>query len=98
MILVKQAYEFEWDKGNSGKSEKKHGVCDKEAEKSFFDEGKIIYKDVFHSVKEERFILLGRTHNKRILYVVFTYRKKKIRIISARTINKKEVSLYEKGA
>jgi len=74
---------------------KKHNVEDKEAEEIFLDDGKVILKDKLHSEKEERFIILGKTKKDRLLYVVFTKRKQKIRIISVRDINKKEVYLYE---
>ena len=95
MLRVKEILEFVWDKGNIGKN-KKHDVEDKEAEEVFFDEDKKIYKDILHSAQEERYILLGKTKKRRLLYTVFTIRDKKIRIISARDINKKEVILYEK--
>jgi len=94
MKIIKDAFEFEWDKGNIEKN-KKHKVEDREAEEVFLDEGKVILKDKLHSQKEERFIVLGKTKKNRLLYLVFTKRKKKIRIISARNINKKEVLLYE---
>ncbi|MFV1917421.1 MAG: CopG family antitoxin [Patescibacteria group bacterium] len=71
----------------------------KDSLEAFLDEDKVILKDVLHSKDEERFILLGKTSKGRLLYVVFTMRgenKEKVRIISARDINKKEVSLYEK--
>jgi len=57
-----------------------------------------MYKDKLHSKKEQRFIILGKTKNKRLLYTVFTIRNNEIRIISARDINKKERKLYEKKA
>lgn len=95
MVIVKEAFEFEWDKGNIGKN-KKHSVEDKEAEEAFADKNKVIYKDVFHSQKEKRFVLIGKTNKGRLLYVIFTRRGKKIRIISVRDINRKEVKLYEK--
>lgn len=94
MRIVKEVFEFEWDKGNIEKN-KKHYVEDKEAEEIFLDEGKVIYKDTLHSKDEERFIILGRTKNGRLLYTAFTYRKKKIRVISSRDANKREVKLYE---
>lgn len=96
MRVQKQVVEFEWDKGNIEKN-KKHNVEDKELEEVFFDKNKCIFKDILHSNNEERFILLGKTKKKRILYLVFTKRNK-IRIISARDINKKEEHLYEKKA
>lgn len=96
MKIVKQAFEFEWDKGNASKN-LKHKVDDKDAEEVFLDENKIIYRDILHSQFEERYIILGKTKQERLLYVAFTYRKKQIRIISARDINKKEVLIYEKS-
>ena len=96
MRIDKTVVEFEWDKGNIGKN-KKHHVEDKEAEEAFLDERKKIFKDKLHSSGEERFRIriIGKTKKGRLLFVVFTIRKGKIRIISARNINKKEVYLYE---
>lgn len=95
MILFEETSEFEWDKGNAGKN-KKHGVDDAESEEPFFDPHKVVLKDALHSGDEERFVLLGKTKKERILYVVFAKREKKIRIISARDLNRKERPLYEK--
>jgi len=39
---------------------------------------------------------MGKTKQGRLLFVVFTIRRKKIRIISARDTNRKEELLYEK--
>ncbi len=97
MIADKKPVEFQWDKGNIEKN-KKHDVKDKEAEESFLDKNKVIYNDKLHSDKEERFVLLGKTKKDRLLYIIFTKRGNKIRIISVRDINKKEVGIYEKAA
>lgn len=97
MKIVKDALEFEWDKGNIGKN-KKHNIKDKEAEEVFLDERKKTFKDNLHSGSEERLRIIGETKKGRLLFVVFTRRKGKIRIISARNINKKEVYLYEETA
>jgi uncharacterized DUF497 family protein len=94
MKTSKSIFEFEWDKGNIEKN-KKHKVEDREVEEIFFDEGKVVLKDKIHSGAEERFIILGVTKKKRLLYIAFTKRSKRIRIISARDINKKEKHLYE---
>ncbi len=90
-------YEFQWDKGNTGKN-LKHDVKDEEIEQAFFDDEKSTFKDIIHSQKEERFRIIGKTKEKRLLFIAFTVRNGKIRIISARDINKKEVFLYEKAA
>ncbi len=88
---------FVWDKGNIDKNWKKHRVTGTECEEVFFDENKVALKDVLHSGKEERFIVLGKTRNDRLLFAVFTVRRKKVRIISARDVNRKERKLYEKA-
>ncbi|MDD5731938.1 MAG: BrnT family toxin [Patescibacteria group bacterium] len=95
MIDLLQLIEFNWDEGNVNKNWTKHGVSKEECEQAFFDSNLKQYKDVIHSEKEERFIILGKTNKGRILYIVFTIREEKIRIISARNLNRKEMHLYE---
>ena len=97
MRVDKSVFEFEWDDGNIDKN-KKHNVDDKEAEEIFLDLKKKTFKDHLHSNGEERFRVVGKTKKGRLLLIVFTMRKSKIRIISARNINKKEVYLYEETA
>ncbi|OGH14240.1 MAG: hypothetical protein A2687_05955 [Candidatus Levybacteria bacterium RIFCSPHIGHO2_01_FULL_38_26] len=97
MRIDKSVLEFEWDKGNINKP-KKHGLTIEETEEVFFDNRKKTFKDKLHSKGEERFRIVGETKKGKLLFVVFTKRKGKIRIISARKINKKEVYLYKKTA
>lgn len=87
---------FQWDKGNIDKNLLKHGISDQECEEVFFDPNKRILKDILHSGKENRYILLGQTKLGRLLFVAFIIRNNKIRIISTRNLNKKEKHLYEK--
>ena len=87
---------FQWDKGNINKNLLKHGISDQECEEIFFDFNKKILKDTLHSGKEKRYIMVGKTKKQRLLFIVFTVRGNKIRIISARNLNKKEKHLYEK--
>lgn len=89
--------EFEWDKGNSNKNLKSHGISDQVAEEPFLDKHKVQKTDEKHSAIEGRFILLGKTRQGDVLYVVYTFRRNKIRIISARKTNGKERLLYEKA-
>lgn len=97
MRVLEKPHEFCWDKGNSNKN-RKHNVEDQECEEVFIDERKRTFRDTIHSHREERFRVIGKTKRGRLLFVVFTIRKEKIRIISGRDINKKEVQLYEKAA
>lgn len=94
MKIFQEPLEFAWDKGNSDKNQRSHGVSDKECEEVFLDPDKKLFSDILHSDQENRFILLGKTKLDRILFLVFTMRVNRIRIISARDINKKEVNLY----
>lgn len=95
MRVFNKVIEFDWDKWNIGKN-KKHGVEDKEAEEAFFDKNKSTFRDKVHSGSEERFRVIGKTEKGRLLFVAFTKRGSKIRVISARDINRKEKPLYER--
>jgi uncharacterized DUF497 family protein len=88
---------FEWDTGNLDKSYKKHGITPSEAEEIFLDENALEIEDVKHSDKEIRHVAIGKTSEKKILFVVFTVRKAKVRIISARRANRKEKTVYEQN-
>jgi uncharacterized DUF497 family protein len=85
---------FDWDKGNIEKSFSKHGVSITESEQLFFNNPFLILQDVKHSHIEERYHGLGRTDLGRLLFVVFTLREQKVRIISCRDMNKKERAIY----
>ena len=90
-------HEFDWDAGNTGKN-RKHKVEDSECEEVFFDQRKVTLKDALHSGDEIRYITLGQTKQARLLYLVYTIRAGRIRIISARDCKKnKERDLYEKA-
>lgn len=93
MILLPEPIQFQWDAGNQDKNWMKHQVSNEECEEVFFDPRKRIFKDTFHSGLEERYLLLGRTKPGRLLFVAFTMRKKKIRVISARDLNQRERKL-----
>lgn len=85
---------FEWDEANV-KHIARHNATPSEAEDVFFDTNNVLNEDLKHSIAENRFIIIGKTKEGRLLYQIFTKRGNKIRIISSRDINKKEVKLYE---
>ncbi len=87
---------FDWDEGNSRKSLDKHGVTQAEAEQVFSSEV-LLAEDVNHSQDEPRYQALGSTADGRLLHVTFTLRdeNKKIRVISARDMHRKERAYYE---
>lgn len=86
---------FEWDEGNREKNLLKHRVTTKECEEVFFHTLSDAREDTGHSQGEYRFTILGKTSEGRRLYIVFTIRNSKIRVISARDQSKKERRLYE---
>jgi uncharacterized DUF497 family protein len=92
--LLKDCTGFDWDEGNSEKNWKNHQVTRIESEQVFFNLPIILGDDKKLSQDEKRFYLLGRTEFNRLLFVVFTIRNNRIRIISARDMSKKERSIY----
>ncbi len=87
---------FDWGAGNARKSLDKHGVTQVEAEQIFAGEP-LLAEDLRHSEAEARFQALGQTFEGRRLHTTFTLRAngKKLRIISARGMNRKERTIYE---
>lgn len=96
MIILLEPISFEWDSGNINKNLKKHQVTNQEAEETFFNNPFLIIEDKKHSGLELRFQSLGRTNKNRKLFICFTIRNSKIRIISIRDMNKIEIKIYEK--
>ena len=77
MLSLDKHKGFEWDKGNFDKSYQKNGVTPNETEEAFLDEKVIILRDIKHSKKEERYLLIGKTIEEKLLFVAFTLRDKK---------------------
>ena|SRR5260221_14539325 len=96
MIDLSKIVGFEWDIWNIDKSYNKHGISPNESEEIFLDEDVKIEKDLKHQQQEKRFIAIGKTTENKLLFVIFTIRNDKIRIISARTANKKEREVYNR--
>jgi uncharacterized DUF497 family protein len=85
---------FQWDQGNAEKNWKRHSVSRNEAEEVFFNEPLVVADDEAHSASEERYYILGPTNRRRLLFVVFAIRRRRIRVISARDMTKRERELY----
>jgi uncharacterized DUF497 family protein len=88
---------FDWDDGNSRKSADKHGVSQAEAEQIFFNDPLLVVEDTRHSEREVRFHALGHSDAGRLLHITFTLRRgdTMIRVISARSMHRRERSRYE---
>ena len=93
--ILSFAEDFEWDEGNIKKNWEKHRVSHIECEEIFFNRPIMVKKDEPHSTSEDRYFVLGKTDAGRLLFIVFTLRADKIRIISARDMNGKERMIYE---
>ncbi|MAE70556.1 MAG: hypothetical protein CME06_08825 [Gemmatimonadetes bacterium] len=88
---------FEWDEGNATKNWERHEVTQAECEEVFFLEPLLVSADPAHSQAEARFYALGQTLESRRLFVVFTIRGERIRVISARNMSRRERRTYERA-
>jgi len=88
---------FEWDPRKNNTNLIKHGINFEEAISVFNDVYAIIINDRFHSTEEYREIILGKSKNNHLLYVVFVEKTNSIRIISARKLTSSERKRYENG-
>jgi uncharacterized DUF497 family protein len=55
------------------------------------------FADPDHSIAEARWLMFGLSRMKRLLAVIYTERKGKVRLISERLATKHERSIYEEG-
>ena len=87
---------FEWDDAKNRANQRKHGVSFEEAQSAFFDDEALEFPDPDHSSDEDRFLLLGRSYQLRVLVIChcFRVRESTIRIISARKATPKERNVY----
>ncbi len=87
--------EFQWDEEKAKSNLKKHGVSFEEGATIFNDPMIATILDPDHSEDEERFISIGMSVIRRLLSVIHTYRKDRLRLISARKATKAEKKNYE---
>lgn len=87
---------FDWDEGYRQKNWNRHQVSTSECEEVFFNLPLLLQDDPGHSQNEPRCYVLGQTNSARLLFIAFTVRKDKIRVISARDMSRKEREVYER--
>jgi uncharacterized DUF497 family protein len=88
---------FEWDPRKARANYRKHRVSFHEAASVFDDPLADIYDDEDHSNGGTREIILGHSARARLLLVSFAERApNRIRIISARSANRRERDEYER--
>ena len=84
---------FEWDPNKAASNRAKHGIS--------FEEAKGVFRDTFATEEldsredygEARYVVIGMARNK-LLFVIYTERGEKIRIISARKADNDEQNEY----
>ena len=89
--------EFENDPAKASQNLKKHKVSFEEAASVFGDPMAYTFADPDHSIGEERWLMFGLSRAARMLAIVYTHRRGKYRIISARAATRHERKIYEEG-
>ncbi|PHV61070.1 BrnT family toxin [Cyanobacterium aponinum] len=86
--------DFEWDSNKEEINRKKHNITFEQG-CVIFNYPRVTFEDTRKDYGETRYIAIGRNNQDFILTVVYTIRDDRIRIISARTGNKKERIIYD---
>ncbi|WP_428099720.1 BrnT family toxin [Candidatus Rariloculus sp.] len=86
--------DFEWDGAKSDACFSQRGFDFAYAVRAFLDPDRILGRDRRWDYGEDRYRLLGAI-DRRVFLVVYTIRGSRVRIISARKANTKEVRDYE---
>ncbi len=85
---------YEWNRVKAASNLRKHGVSFDEAKTIFDDSYQETYPDVTHSIGEARYICLGMSNKNRVIFVAYTERQGRTRIISAREADAEEELEY----
>ena len=88
---------FQWDPQKAEANFVKHGVRFAECLPVFDDDMALTIVDEESDPNERRFVSLGLGGMGRILVVVYSWRGKNIRIISARRVDSHERAQYEEA-
>lgn len=86
---------FDYDPRKAATNLRKHGVSFIEAISVFSDPLASTLPDDQHSIEEERFITIGLSSRRRLLFVVYTEDVSGIRLIGARLATATEKRQYE---
>jgi len=87
--------DFEWDDAKNASNIGKHGVSFEQARRIF--DGRVFAGPDTRSYGERRWIAIGRLAPEVVLTVVFTERRGRRRLISARPASRKERKRYEEA-
>lgn len=90
-----QLGDFEWDPAKAAANLRKHKVSFTEAVTVFLDPDVLIEPDQEHSADEQRATAIGLSVRSRVLLVVHTERRERIRLIGARKATRDERRRYD---
>jgi hypothetical protein len=85
--------DFGWDSAKAKADRKKHGVSFSAAARVFDDTHRVEWLDTREVRSEELFVTVGEV-NGQVLAVVYTMRRERVRIISARRASRTEKDEY----
>lgn len=88
---------YEWDDDKAKLNAEKHGVSFEDAATVFGDPLYVEFYDPDHSTDENRYLIVGRSTEGRLLIVSYTERENSVRLISARELTPAERRAYEEG-
>ena len=87
---------YEWDPAKAADNRRKHGIVFEEAATVFLDPLAETFDDPDHSADERRFITIGESTRRRLLFVAHADRGvDRVRIISARLATRGETNAYQ---
>ena len=91
-MLYEWGESFEWDSEKARINYERHKIHFEVAAAVFDDENRLEWYDAQHSLDEDRYNTIGKVND--VLFVVYTERKEKIRLISARLATPTERRVY----
>lgn len=86
--------EFEWHDAKAEANYRNHGISFELAKAVFKDPSAIERLDDRQDYGEQRFVIIGMGEDERLLFVAYTEREGRIRIISARRATRYEEADY----
>jgi uncharacterized DUF497 family protein len=86
--------EFEWHDAKAEANLNAHGVSFEFARAAFKDPLRIEFLDDREDYGEDRFLTIGMAEGQTLLFVAYTEREERIRIISARRTTQREQDDY----
>ncbi|MHC5856810.1 BrnT family toxin [Nostoc sp.] len=90
--------EFEWNPEKAAFNLEKHDVSFQEVSTVFNDPLSVTFPDPNHSIRENRYVIIGISGFGQLLVVAHTDRGEKVRVISARKATRHERRFYEEGS